>query len=175
MYVAKDLSKLDNFDLSSVIKDMNTIKEQMKFLQEAQESSLNVHAAICKSAHDKKRKKKSKTPTLVTTTSSAPTVSSPPSTPPAAISPPSASTVNSPVGEAAPAVQQNEDIPESDDDDIIRLAELQGFKTNGDSNHGSYSCALRQPKRQPRESRQNERHHPRVSMSLQNRSRQKVI
>ena len=86
------------------VKDMNTIKEQMKFLQ-VHESSLNVHDAICMSAHDKKRKKKNKTPTLVTTTSSASTVSSPLSTPTVS-SPPSVSTVNSPVGEAAPLLNK---------------------------------------------------------------------
>ena len=52
LFVAEDLANLpplsmDNFDMSSVIKDMESIKNQMRLLQEAQETSLSVHAALC--------------------------------------------------------------------------------------------------------------------------------
>ena len=58
-FVAEDLANLpplsmDNFDMSSVIKDMENIKNQMRLLQEAQETSLSVHAALCK---DKSRER----------------------------------------------------------------------------------------------------------------------
>ena len=39
---------MDNFDMSRVIHDMETIKLQMKILQEAQETSLAAHVAICR-------------------------------------------------------------------------------------------------------------------------------
>ena len=53
LFVVEDLANLpplsmDNFDMSSVIKDMENITNQMGFLQEAQETSLSVHAALCK-------------------------------------------------------------------------------------------------------------------------------
>ena len=52
LFVAEDLANLpplsmDNFDMSSVIKDMENIKNQMRLLQEVQETSLSVHAALC--------------------------------------------------------------------------------------------------------------------------------
>ena len=57
LFVAQDLANLpplsmDNVDMSSVIKDMESIKNQMKIMQEIQESTLIVHAALC---NDKKR------------------------------------------------------------------------------------------------------------------------
>ena len=38
---------MDNFDMSSVVRDMEIIKNQMKIMQEVQEASLTVHAALC--------------------------------------------------------------------------------------------------------------------------------
>ena len=38
----------DNFDMSHVIRDMEVIKLQMRVLQEAQETSLAAHVAICR-------------------------------------------------------------------------------------------------------------------------------
>ena len=51
-FVAEDLSVLpplsmDCFDISRVVKDIENIKSQMQLLQEAQQTSLTVHAAIC--------------------------------------------------------------------------------------------------------------------------------
>ena len=53
LFVANNLHNLpplsmDNFDMSRVIHDMETIKLQMKILQEAQETSLAAHVAICR-------------------------------------------------------------------------------------------------------------------------------
>ena len=39
---------MDNFDMSRVIHDIETIKLQMKILQEAQETSLAAHVTICR-------------------------------------------------------------------------------------------------------------------------------
>ena len=52
LFVANNLRNLpplsmDNFDMSRVIHDMEIIKLQMKVLQEAQETSLAAHVAIC--------------------------------------------------------------------------------------------------------------------------------
>ena len=51
-FVDEDLSVLpplsmDCFDISRVVKDIENIKSQMQLLQEAQQTSLTVHAAIC--------------------------------------------------------------------------------------------------------------------------------
>ena len=51
-FVAEDLSVLpplstDCFDISRVVKDIENIKSQIQLLQEAQQTSLAVHAAIC--------------------------------------------------------------------------------------------------------------------------------
>ena len=53
LFVANNLHNLpplsmDNFDMSRVIRDMEVIKLQMKVLQEAQETSLAAHVAICR-------------------------------------------------------------------------------------------------------------------------------
>ena len=53
LFVANNLHNLpplsmDNFDMSRVIHDMETIKLQMKILKEAQETSLAAHIAICR-------------------------------------------------------------------------------------------------------------------------------
>ena len=51
LFVAEDLANLpplsmDNFDMSSVIKDMENIKNQMRLLQEVQETSLSVFTLL---------------------------------------------------------------------------------------------------------------------------------
>ena len=38
---------MNSFDMSSLIKDMRSLKVQIKLLQEAQGSTLSVHAALC--------------------------------------------------------------------------------------------------------------------------------
>ena len=53
LFVANNLHNLpplsmDNFDMSRLIRDMESIKLQMKVLQEAQETSLSAHVAICR-------------------------------------------------------------------------------------------------------------------------------
>ena len=52
LFVASDLSNLpplsmDNFDMSSVVREMEIIKNQMRIMQEVQETSLKDHAALC--------------------------------------------------------------------------------------------------------------------------------
>ena len=39
---------VDNFDMSRIIKDMQSMQTQLRILQEAQETSMAVHAAICR-------------------------------------------------------------------------------------------------------------------------------
>ena len=51
-FVAEDLNNLhpltlDNFDMGGIIQQMNSMKLQLKTLQEAQEVTMMVHAAIC--------------------------------------------------------------------------------------------------------------------------------
>ena len=134
--MANDLSKLppinaDNFDLSSSIKYMNNIKEQMKIIQEA--SSLNVHAAIYNSAHDDGEKKKVKRQTIFfperLSTSPSPNVNVRSPDVPA---PGDALTAtDSSIPDVASPIQEEQDNigPESDDEDLIRLAELQRLRT----------------------------------------------
>ena len=58
LFVANNLHNLpplsmDNFDMSRLIRDMESIKLQMKVLQEAQETSLSAHVANCsEKSHD---------------------------------------------------------------------------------------------------------------------------
>ena len=56
LFVANNLHNLpplsmDNFDMSRIIRDMEAIKLQMKVLQEAQETSLAAHVAICRETY----------------------------------------------------------------------------------------------------------------------------
>ena len=55
-FLTNDLANLppitmNNFDVSSIIKDMTSMKQQMKIRQEVQETTLSVHAALCKNEH----------------------------------------------------------------------------------------------------------------------------
>ena len=45
---------MNNFDMSSLIIDLETVKSQMKLLQQSQEASMSVHAAICQEAFEKR-------------------------------------------------------------------------------------------------------------------------
>ena len=55
VFLAKNLNNvppmsLNNFDMSRIITDIDTIKAQMKVIQEAQETTLTVQAALCTDA-----------------------------------------------------------------------------------------------------------------------------
>ena len=39
---------VDNFEMSRIIKDMQSIQTQLRILQKAQETSMAVHASICR-------------------------------------------------------------------------------------------------------------------------------
>ena len=43
---------LNNFDLSRIITDMEVLKSQMKIIQEAQETALSAHVALCRETQD---------------------------------------------------------------------------------------------------------------------------
>ena len=55
LFVARNLNNvpplsMNNFDMSHIIEEMGIIKSRLSVLQEAQETSLTVHAALCKEA-----------------------------------------------------------------------------------------------------------------------------
>ena len=59
LFLAADLNNIpplsmNNFDMSSLIIDLETVKSQMKLLQQSQEASMSVHAAICQEAFEKR-------------------------------------------------------------------------------------------------------------------------
>ena len=43
---------LNNFDMSRIITDMEVLKSQMKIIQEAQETALSAHVALCRETRD---------------------------------------------------------------------------------------------------------------------------
>ena len=58
VFVAKNLNNLpplsmDNFDMAHIIETMSDIQSKMLILQEAQEKSLSVHAALCNDASER--------------------------------------------------------------------------------------------------------------------------
>ena len=122
LFVAQDLANLpplsmDNFDMSSVIKDMESIKNQMKIMQEVQESTLIVHAALC---NDKKRE-------ISVDQSPAPSTGATPHaltphTP--TVTPPTSPQVPAPI--ATPAQHRRIDDNGGTDEDILLLADIQG-------------------------------------------------
>ena len=122
LFVAQDLANLpplsmDNFDISSVIKDMESIKNQMKIMQEVQESTLIVHAALC---NDKKRE-------ISVDQSPAPSTGATPHaltphTP--TVTPPTSPQVPAPI--ATPAQHRRIDDNGGTDEDILLLADIQG-------------------------------------------------
>ena len=55
-FLARDLNNvpplsLNNFDMSRIILDMEKLKTQMKIIQEAQETALTAHVALCRDAN----------------------------------------------------------------------------------------------------------------------------
>ena len=59
LFLAADLNNIpplsmNNFDISSLIIDLETVKSQMKLLQQSQEASMSVHVAICQEAFEKR-------------------------------------------------------------------------------------------------------------------------
>ena len=53
LFLASDLNNvppmsLNNFDMSRIITDMEVLKSQMKIIQEAQETALRAHVALCR-------------------------------------------------------------------------------------------------------------------------------
>ena len=59
LILAADLNNIpplsiNNFDMSSLIIDIETVKSQIKLLQQSQEASMSVHAAICQEAFEKR-------------------------------------------------------------------------------------------------------------------------
>ena len=112
---------MNNFDMSSLIIDIETIKSQMKMLQESQEASMSVHAAICQEAFNKRDH-----PPPVNNTPNSP-IGSVAATPqqrrnrhqpsPAPQSPPDVST---------PTHTDTTDENDEDPEDVLRLARIQG-------------------------------------------------
>ena len=141
---------MNNFDMSSIIKDMTSMKQQMKILQNVQETSLSVHAALCKKNTLSKRERKKidvrqplspvvnirATPTRtkndVTTESSN------------ELQEISADTTTRPATESE---ETNEMTPESDDSDLLLLASIQR------DDNMSYSTVVRQSERSRNSSR----------------------
>ena len=66
IFLAKNLGNLPpvsvtNFDMSALIKDMVTVKQQLKLLQDAQEISICDHASLCISKQNNHTPKVKKT------------------------------------------------------------------------------------------------------------------
>ena len=128
-FVAEDLANLpplsmDNFDMSSVIKDMENIKNQMRLLQEAQETSLSVHAALCK---DKSRERAAQPMENTSVLSPAPSTGA---TPERSIphTPTGSPLHRTPDTETprTPVQHRRIDEGEGNDDDLLHLAQIQG-------------------------------------------------
>ena len=129
LFVASDLANLpplsmDNFDMSSVVREMEVIKNQMKIMQEVQEASLTVHAALC---GDKSRAHLVEDVQTNVERSPAPsTGATPPRQTPhtPVMSPPTLS----PTAEISPSPIQQRRIDDNGgtDEDILRLAQIQG-------------------------------------------------
>ena len=111
LFVARNLNNvpplsMNNFDMSHIIEEMGKIKSRLSVLQEAQETSLTVHAALCKEAT-------ATTSKLTVSRSDSPS-SSQPASPPDVATP-----VRSPV-------VRDDNGMDCDDTDILRLARIQG-------------------------------------------------
>ena len=55
LFLTSDLNNvppisLNNFDMSRIITDMEVLKSQMKIIQEAQQTALRAHVALCREA-----------------------------------------------------------------------------------------------------------------------------
>ena len=147
LFVASDLSNLpplsmDNFDMSSVVREMEIIKNQMRIMQEVQETSLKVHAALCddksREHHEDHDEQSSVGQSPAPSTGATPLRQSP-HTP--EMSPP---TVDDTM--RTPIQHRRIDDDGGTDEDILLLAQLQGripFSPNGRSQQRSA------PERQP--------------------------
>ena len=124
LFVANNLKNLpplsmDNFDMSRIIHDMESMKMQLKILQEVQETSLATHAALC---HEATRGIPG-SPTYSTGTPPIPMTSH---TPPGS---PARSTIDDDTTEAEIETADEHlriDDGEPNDEDLIRLARIQG-------------------------------------------------
>ena len=100
---------------------MSSIKQQLKLLQEVQETSLSVHAALCEKEHSNKIKKNVKKKQVILTSlhrRNSTDVISESST---------KATIEIPITEnEAKMVISTEATPEYDDEDLLRLVYLQG-------------------------------------------------
>ena len=147
LFVASDLSNLpplsmDNFDMSSVVRQMEIIKNQMRIMQEVQETSLKVHAALCDDKsreHHEDHDEQSSVGQSPAPSPGATPLRQSPHTP--EMSPPAVDeTMRTPIQ------HRRIDDDGGTDEDILLLAQLQGripFSPNGRSQQRS--AAERQP------------------------------
>ena len=125
LFVADNLHNLpplsmDNFDMSRVIRDMEVIKLQMKVLQEAQETSLAAHVAICR---DRSRDVDvCASPTHSTGTPPTPVAHTPQGDPPTI----QETENNSDETTSTPPEHRRNDDDGDDNEDLLRLAWIQG-------------------------------------------------
>jgi len=135
-YVAQDLSNLpplsmDTFDMSRILRDIETLKLKMQILQEAQEVSLTANLALANNELS--------SAVLTTGSQDPPTESNSPESNQSAIEQveaittsalePTAQHSNNHLDNGGPSIQAveepNNEEPESDDHDLLRLAEIQ--------------------------------------------------
>ena len=110
LFVARNLNNvpplsMNNFDMSRIIEEMGIIKSRLSVLQEAHETSLTVHAALCKGA--------TATTSKVTISRSDCPYSSQPASPPDVATP-------------VRSLVRDDNGMDCDDTDILRLARIQG-------------------------------------------------
>ena len=130
VFLAKNLNNvppmsLNNFDMSRIITDIDTIKAQMKVIQEAQETALTVQAALCTDA----AQRDSAQPPSVHST-------------PSANDPhPRPENIESPASMSGHGDHDNPDeevvipVVEEDPEDILCLARIQGRLTQSPRRH----------------------------------------
>ena len=166
VFLAKNLNNvppmsLNNFDMSRIITDIDTIKAQMKVIQEAQETALTVQAALCTDA----AQRESAQPPSVHST-------------PSANGPhPRPENIESPASLSGHGDHDNPDeeivipVVEEDPEDIVRLARIQGRLTQSPrrhhrdvlspastpASHMSYAAAVDQLQDQPTGSSEGQR------------------
>ena len=130
VFLAKNLNNvppmsLNNFDMSRIITDIDTIKAQMKVIQEAQETALTVQAALCTDAAQRE-------------SAQPPSVHS---TPSANGAHPRPENIESPASLSGHEDHDNPDeevvlpVVEEDPEDIVRLARIQGCLTQSPRRH----------------------------------------
>ena len=130
LHICKNLNNvppmsLNNFDMSRIITDIDTIKAQMKVIQEAQETALTVQAALCTNA----AQRESAQPRSVHST-------------PSANGPhPRPKNIESPASLSGHEDYDNPDeevvlpVVEEDPEDIVRLARIQARLTQSPRRH----------------------------------------